>query len=48
MEEYCVIAFNESTRKFIRRYIDANSKSRAMDDFERYYENCTVVNIIEL
>ena len=48
--EYIVVAFDESTRKFIHRYVNANgtSKSAVINDFERNYENCTVVNLIEL
>ena len=46
--EYFVVAFDESTRKFIHRYFNSTSKSEAIIDFERNYEDCTVVNIIEL
>jgi len=46
--EYIVVAFDESTRKFIHRYSNSTSKTVAINDFERNYEDCTVVNIIEL
>ena len=46
--EYFVVAFDESTRKFIHRYVNVLSKSEAISDFEKNYENCTVVNVIEL
>ena len=46
--EYFIVAFDNSTRKFIRRYANSTSKSEAISDFERDYEDCTVVNIIEL
>lgn len=45
---YFVVAFDESTRKFISHYVDSTSKSKAINYFERKYENCTVVNVIEL
>lgn len=46
--EYFVIAFDESTRRFMHHYVNSTSKSEAISDFERNYEDCTVVNIIEL
>lgn len=46
--EYFVVAFDESTRKFIHRYVNSTSKNEAISSFERKYENCTVVNVIEL
>ena len=46
--EYFVVAFDESTRKFIHRYVNSTSKSEAISDIERNYEDCTVVNVIEL
>ena len=47
--EYLVVAFDESTRTFIHRfYVNSTSKFEAISDFERHYENCTVVNVIEL
>jgi hypothetical protein len=45
---YIVVAFDEYRRKFMHRYFNASSKSEAISDFERHYEDCTVVNIIEL
>lgn len=46
--EYFVVAFDESTRRFIHRYVNSTSKSEVISDFERNYEDCTVVNVIEL
>lgn len=46
--EYIVVAFDESARKFIHHCVNNTSKFRAINSFERSYENCTVVNIIEL
>lgn len=46
--EYIIVAFDESTRRFIHRYVNSTSKMVAINDFERHYEDCTVVNIIEL
>ena len=46
--EYIVVAFDESTRKFMHRYVNASSNKEAISDFERHYDNCTVVNFIEL
>lgn len=48
MKEYFIIAFDESTRKFIRRYATNTNKIEAINDFEWRYTNCTIVNIIEL
>jgi len=48
MEHFFVVAFDESTRKFIHHYVNSTSKTKAISDFERKYENCTVVNVIEL
>jgi len=44
--EYIVVAFDESTRKFMHRYVNSNSKIQAMLDFEEKYEDCTVINVI--
>ena len=46
--EYFVVAFDESKRKFIHRYVNSDSKFDAISSFERNYEDCTVVNVIEL
>lgn len=46
--EYIVVAFDKSTREFIHRYVNNTSKFEAISSFERTYEGCTVVNIIEL
>ena len=46
--EYFVVAFDESTRKFMHRYVNSDSKFDAINSFERNYEDCTVVNVIEL
>lgn len=48
MEEYFIIAFDESKRKFIRCYTTNANKIEAINDFEWHHTNCTVVNIIEL
>jgi hypothetical protein len=45
---YLVVAFDESTRKFMNRCFRRTSKSEAINDFERAYEDCTVINVIEL
>lgn len=46
--EYIVVAFDESTRKFIHRYVNSTSKGNAISNFEGDYKDCTVVNVIEL
>lgn len=46
--EYFVVAFDESRRKFIHRYFNSTSKFQAILEFEEKYEDCTVVNVIEL
>ena len=46
--EYIVVAFDESTRKFMHRYFNSANKSEAINEFERKYEDCTVVNIIDV
>ncbi len=46
--EYFIVAFSESSREFMHRCISSTSKIEAINDFERDYEDCTVVNIIEL
>lgn len=46
--EYFVVAFDESTRKFIHHYVNSTSKRVAINDFERKYEDCTVVNVVEI
>lgn len=46
--EYIVVAFDESARKFIHRYVNSTSKSEAINYFERKYVDCTVVNVIEV
>ncbi len=45
---YLVVAFNNSTQKFMHHYSNCTSKKQAIIDFESHYENYTVVNVIEL